>query len=76
MWRVAGRPWHHLLSPADGQPVNTGLAGVVALASSALEAEVWAKWALLSGDDAVLREGGWFYPADPAANPRPIGLAV
>ena len=76
MWRVDGRPWHHLLSPADGQPVNTGLAGVVALASSALEAEVWAKWALLSGDDGVLREGGWFYPADPAANPRPIGLAV
>ncbi len=40
---------HHLLDPATGQPANTGLVQVTALAPSALEAEVLAKWALLSG---------------------------
>ncbi len=74
MWRADGQVRHHLLSPADGRPINCGLAGVAALAGSALEAEVRAKWALLSGDDAVLREGGWLYPADPAAPPRSAGL--
>jgi thiamine biosynthesis lipoprotein len=69
MWRVGGRPWHHLVSPADGRPVNSGIAGVIALASGALEAEVWAKWALLTGDASLLRAGGWIYPADPSQPP-------
>ena len=72
MWRVDGRPWHHLLSPGDGQPVNTGLAGVVALAPGALQAEVLAKWALLAGDPQVLRDGGWLYPADASQTPRAV----
>lgn len=64
MWRQDGQVRHHLLSPADGQPVNSGLAGASALGPSALEAEVRAKWALLSGNDQVLEMGGWLYPAD------------
>ena len=72
MWRVEGRPWHHLLSPADGRPVNSGIAGAVAIAPTALQAEVWAKWALLSGDDGVLRGGGWRYPAQPESPPESV----
>jgi thiamine biosynthesis lipoprotein len=44
-----GAPQHHLLDPATGAPAFTGLAQVTALAPSALEAEVRAKAALLSG---------------------------
>jgi len=40
---------HHLLDPSTGQPAFTGLVAVTALAPTALEAEVIAKAALLSG---------------------------
>ena len=50
LWRRAdGRPAHHLLDPATGEPAWTGLVGATALAPTALEAEVLAKAALLSG---------------------------
>jgi thiamine biosynthesis lipoprotein len=50
LWRGAdGRPAHHLLDPATGAPAWTGLVGATALAPTALEAEVLAKAALLSG---------------------------
>jgi len=50
LWRdAAGRPAHHLLDPSTGRPAWTGLVGATALAPSALEAEVLAKTALLSG---------------------------
>jgi len=49
-WRRAdGRPAHHLLDPATGEPAFTGLVQVTALAPTALEAEVLAKVALLTG---------------------------
>ena len=61
-WRdAAGRPAHHLLDPATGRPAFTGLIQVTALAPTALEAEVRAKAALLSGPDgarAWLPDGG------------------
>ncbi len=44
-----GRPAHHLLDPATGAPVFTGIVQATALAPSALEAEVRAKAALLAG---------------------------
>jgi thiamine biosynthesis lipoprotein len=44
-----GRPAHHLLDPATGQPAYTGVAQVTALAPSGAEAEARAKAALLSG---------------------------
>jgi thiamine biosynthesis lipoprotein len=50
LWRDGdGRPAHHLLDPATGRPAWTGLVGATALAPTALEAEVLAKTALLSG---------------------------
>ncbi len=50
LWRRPdGRPAHHLLDPATGEPAWTGLIGATALAPTALEAEVLAKAAMLSG---------------------------
>jgi thiamine biosynthesis lipoprotein len=50
-WLDRGRPAHHLLDPATGQPAYTGVVQVTALAPTALEAEALAKAALLSGPD-------------------------
>jgi thiamine biosynthesis lipoprotein len=44
-----GAPAHHLLDPASGMPAFTGVVQASALAPSALEAEIRAKAALLSG---------------------------
>jgi thiamine biosynthesis lipoprotein len=49
MWEGADGPAHHLLDPSTGRPAWTGLASVTAMAPSALEAEVLAKAAVLSG---------------------------
>jgi thiamine biosynthesis lipoprotein len=49
IWRSPNGPAHHLLDPSTGRPAWTGLVSVTALAPSALEAEVLAKAALLSG---------------------------
>jgi thiamine biosynthesis lipoprotein len=45
----SGRPAHHLLDPATGEPAFTGLVQVTALAPTALMAEIRAKAAILSG---------------------------
>jgi FAD:protein FMN transferase len=56
LWRRAGGGYaHHLLDPSTGEPAWTGLVGVTALGASALEAEVLAKAALLSGPDGARR---------------------
>jgi thiamine biosynthesis lipoprotein len=44
-----GAPVHHVLDPSTGRPAWTGLLAATAVASSALEAEVLAKVALLRG---------------------------
>jgi thiamine biosynthesis lipoprotein len=50
IWRRPdGSYAHHVLDPATGRPAWTGLVAVSAVAASALEAEVLAKAALLSG---------------------------
>ena len=50
IWRREdGSYAHHVLDPATGRPAWTGLVAVTAVAGSALEAEVLAKAALLSG---------------------------
>lgn len=51
----AGRPAHHLLDPSTGRPAFTGIVQVTALAASALEAEIRAKAALLSGPRGASR---------------------
>jgi thiamine biosynthesis lipoprotein len=62
IWRGAGgRYSHHLLDPSSGEPAWTGLIGVTALGDDAVEAETFAKTALLSGPTggrAVLAERG------------------
>jgi thiamine biosynthesis lipoprotein len=62
IWRRAdGSYAHHLIDPSSGEPAWTGLVAATAVASSALEAEVIAKTALLSGPRGarrVLRRGG------------------
>jgi thiamine biosynthesis lipoprotein len=50
IWRDEnGRYSHHLLDPASGDPAWTGLIGATALGDTAVEAETFAKAALLSG---------------------------
>ncbi len=52
LWRRAdGTYGHHLLDPATGEPVWSGLVGVTALGGTALEAETLSKAALLSGPE-------------------------
>lgn len=49
-WRRAdGQAAHHLLDPSTGEPCWSGLIGATALGRTALEAEILAKAALLSG---------------------------
>ena len=49
----AGAPAHHLIDPATGRPAFTGIVQATALAPTALEAEVAAKAALLSGPETA-----------------------
>jgi FAD:protein FMN transferase len=57
-----GRPAHHLLNPATGRPAYTGVVQATALAPTAVDAELRAKAALLSGPTAgrewLRRHGG------------------
>ena len=58
---ASGRPAHHLLDPATGRPAFTGVVQATAIAATALEAELRAKAAVLSGPDgaaAWLPHGG------------------
>jgi thiamine biosynthesis lipoprotein len=48
-----GRPAHHLLDPATGRPAYTGVVQATALAPTAVQAEVRAKAAVLSGPMAA-----------------------
>jgi thiamine biosynthesis lipoprotein len=58
---AGGAPAHHLLDPASGRPAFTGVVQVTAVAPTALQAEIRAKAAVLSGPDgaaAWLPDGG------------------
>lgn len=56
LWqRPDGAFAHHLLDPASGRPAWTGLVAATAVGASALEAEVLAKTALLSGPPRARR---------------------
>jgi thiamine biosynthesis lipoprotein len=60
--RADGTFAHHLIDPSSGEPAWTGLIAATAVAPSALEAETYAKQALLAGPDAgrgvLARSGG------------------
>jgi thiamine biosynthesis lipoprotein len=51
-----GRPAHHLLDPSTGTPAFTGVVQATAIAPTAVEAEIRAKAAVLSGPEAA---AGW-----------------
>ena len=56
-----GRPAHHILDPATGAPAYTGVVQATAIAPTAVEAEIRAKAAVLSGRDGAadwLAHGG------------------
>jgi len=76
IWRDPdGRYAHHLLDPHTGAPAWTGLVGVTALGSTALEAETFSKMALLGGPERardVLAESGGVIVHDSGAI-EPIG---
>lgn len=74
LWRRPdGSVAHHLLDPATGEPAWTGLAGVTALAPTALEAETMAKAALLHGARGarrlLRRTGGILFHDDGGVEP-------
>ena len=55
-WRDANGTFsHHILDPATGRPAWTGLVAVTAVATCALDAEILAKGALLSGPQGARR---------------------
>lgn len=61
---------HQILDPAGGRPAFTGIVQATALAPTALEAEILAKSALLSGPEGArdrLPFGGVLVPVDGAA---------
>jgi thiamine biosynthesis lipoprotein len=63
LWRRRdGGHAHHLIDPSTGEPAWTGLVAVTAVAATALDAEVLAKTAMLSGPGRartlVARHGG------------------
>ncbi len=52
-WRM-GTSWaHHLIDPRTGEPSTSELVQVTAFAQNAAFAEVWAKTALIAGQDAA-----------------------
>jgi thiamine biosynthesis lipoprotein len=82
-WDGRGGPAHHLLDPASGLPSFSGVSQATALAPTAFLAEVYAKWALLSGPALApsrLPYGGVIVLADGGAERvdarRPVGAAA
>jgi FAD:protein FMN transferase len=74
-----GRLAHHLLDPATGAPAYTGIVQATALASTALEAEIRTKAAILSGPDGARRwlaDGGALVYDDGALEVIPQPLEV
>jgi thiamine biosynthesis lipoprotein len=62
-WATPAGLSHHLIDPRTGSPARTGLVQATAVAATAVEAEVRAKAALLSGPERAsewLIDGGMF----------------
>lgn len=67
LWSREGKVYHHLLDPASGEPVFSGIVAATAYGASAVEAEVKAKMALMRGVDEaedILIDGGVIILAD------------
>jgi thiamine biosynthesis lipoprotein len=48
-WKAGNRWFHHLIDPRTGQPVSNGILSCTVSASTAMEADVWAKTLLILG---------------------------
>jgi thiamine biosynthesis lipoprotein len=55
-WVVDGRPVHHLLDPATGEPAEPGLLAVTVAGPDPAWAEVWSKSLFLAGSDDIAGE--------------------
>lgn len=87
-WVVDGRPVHHLLDPATGEPGGNGLLAVTVAAADPAWAEVWSKSLFLAGRAGiagVARVHGlaaWWVGTDrslemtPAARVRTVWVAA
>jgi thiamine biosynthesis lipoprotein len=87
-WVVDGRPVHHLLDPATGQPGGDGLLAVTVATADPAWAEVWSKTLFLAGHGGVAhlaRARGlaaWWIATDghvemtPAARARTLWVAA
>jgi thiamine biosynthesis lipoprotein len=53
---ASGRPAHHLIDPATGRPVFTGVVQATALAPDAVTAEMLAKAAVLAGPEQLVAQ--------------------
>lgn len=88
LWRLPdGRHAHHLIDPATGAPAWTGLICASARAPTALEADVLAKAALLSGSAGardflaehgglVVRDDGSVERIGPLHDPPTVGIVL
>lgn len=56
-WRRAGRELHHLIDPTTGEPAETDLLRVTAIAADAAEADVLAKSLFLAGEAEAAASG-------------------
>jgi thiamine biosynthesis lipoprotein len=56
-WSREGRQLHHLIDPATGQPADSDLLRVTAIAADAIDAEVAAKWLFLAGENEAAASG-------------------
>jgi thiamine biosynthesis lipoprotein len=54
-WKRGGTAAHHIIDPRTGEPSRSELAQVTAFSFSAANAEVWAKAALIAGEQESLR---------------------
>jgi thiamine biosynthesis lipoprotein len=88
LWRLPdGNHAHHLIDPASGEPAWTGLICASARAPTALEADVLAKAALLSGAEGanefltehgglVIRDDGSVEPIGPLRDPPRVRIRL
>jgi thiamine biosynthesis lipoprotein len=55
-WTIDGRPAHHLLDPATGEPAAGGLSAVTVAGPDPAWAEVWSKVLFIGGLDRIAAE--------------------
>jgi thiamine biosynthesis lipoprotein len=57
-WQAMNRTMHHIIDPRTGEPAATDLLSATVLATASVEAEGWAKAAIILGTTAAVDELG------------------